>query len=688
MILHRIIFLAFSFAKAYDESYFESENLTYQQLAVDCIKDIVTRYLYPTRSMLTFLTSRNNISFQTSDIQNQILIELHNSAYWFLETIEIGEEQALFESAEIPLNISSDSTQGHSIHTKRNFVLEYKSSHVVLIVDSLEVFAKALVQLTNDVKSFSSSAKHLIYFSEFSDNSKEIAFSILKDLWINNIYKAVVVIPVDETETWNTYRLKGYEKSQYCGEKLVLDLLTVCKNEKITRITKVFIQHLPRRFNNCTTQVLSAKYPPYVTNETNGFEIKLINAVGKALDMNFEIIINNTLSWGTKDLDTNTWSGRLGMLINSTAIAFGSFQATEEFIKDFDVSVGYFHERLNWVVPAAEPIPNWLSTFVIFSVHLWIMCVAIYVMGALFLYLSSFYGEDRRKFRSFKYCSIAAIELLLGQGVRKTPNSILTRSIFMSILILNLILTASYQCFLIYHMTHTTYYSQIKTVEGILESDLTIAGSSRYKSFFNVSEDPLSMKIFDVYKITSPEYDTAYNWLKAVASTRKIATILGDFYVKYLIALDDPALVTKDNYVKVFIVPETIMFYPVRLIVKKGHPLLHRIDQILMRFQSAGLIKSWVRRASEKVKKAEALKGKYLATDSYMPIKIEKIQGAFMLLCFGYAASLVVFILELIFYKVKKQLEQRRVRIHARRRISPHATYFGWFSRKRLPYID
>lgn len=298
MFLPEIIILVFSFTKAYDELYFETENLTYQHLAVDCINDIVTRYLYPTRSMLTFISSRNNISFQTSDIQDQILIELHNSAHWFLETIEIGEEQALFESAEIPLNISSESTEGQPIHTKRNFVLEYKSSHVVLIVDSLEIFARALLRLTHDVRSFSSSAKHLIYFSEFYKNFEEIAFSILKDLWDNNIYKAVVLIPADEAETWNTYRLKGYEKSQYCGEKPVLDLLTVCKNGKITRITRVFIQHLPRRFKNCTTQVFSAQYPPFVMNETNGFEVKLIKAVGQVLDMNFDIKINNSITWG------------------------------------------------------------------------------------------------------------------------------------------------------------------------------------------------------------------------------------------------------------------------------------------------------------------------------------------------------------------------------------------------------
>lgn len=371
--------------------------------------------------------------------------------------------------------------------------------------------------------------------------------------------------------------------------------------------------------------------------------------------INFSLFIDNqTTSWGTKDPETNEWIGRLGYVLNNSAIGFGSVQYSPEIVKDFDFTMGYFYEHIVWVMPAAEAYPEWQCLFQIFTFNVWIACFFIYVAGTAALYLtSSRSNRERTVYKNFSNVTIIVWQIFIGNSTRAHPFSLSTRTVFCSVVLANLILAAVYQSSLMYPLTHTIYHEQIKTLQGILDSDLSICGLESYRDFFNITNDKTSLRIYNMYQNKS-ENDTAHFWLKTVNDNKRVATLLGEFYVKFLVAN-----ASAEEYRDVFISNENLMFYPVHIVLPKGFPLRDRINTLISRMIQGGLIEKWILLYTEKLKEFDTLE-KFVSEYNYkMPITIDKIQGAFVLLLIGCFSASIMLILEICLYRLMKGGKRR-----------------------------
>lgn len=634
-----------------------SQNLNakgprHKKSVTDCLQQISLVYFVPRKSLLTVVVSKN-LTSPAYEIQEHLLQQMNMQSHWFLEVVEGGSIPNV-DLSVVCINCSSEDRLNTRQLTEKQFSLEYKSKFILVITDTFDNFKIILGRITT-YKSFDLRAKVLVYISKVCSEYKNIINSVIDVLWTNKIFKFVVVIPQNNPLKLQAYSLKIYEKAKECGQNPSRKLIYTCSNGKLTNKYIFFNYDIPKNFQGCKLKAITVKYPPFVIDENKGFETKLIKELGRVMHINFVLYLDNrTTSWGTKNFENNIWSGRLGYVQNNSAIGFGSVQYSSEIVEDFDVTTGYFYEHIVWIVPAAEPYPEWQCLFQILTFKVWIAFGATYVIGTVALYLILLKEQQERfKYDLFLHVSTVSWQMLIGSSLLHQPSALLSRIIFCSIVIGNLILSTFYQSSLIYPLTHTVYYSQIETLQGILDSDLNIGGLGWYKNFFNVTHNTNAMKIYNMYKTYSLN-DTAHSWLKIVNDEKNTATPLGEFYVKYLVANS-----TSDEYSKVFILKEKLMFYPVHIVLPKGFPLRDRFDTIISRMVCGGLIHKWMTSYTQKLKQFEQLKKQSAEGHYNMPVSIHKIQGAFVLLMIGNSLATMAFLSEILVYKCKLKLSYK-----------------------------
>lgn len=614
----------------------------YQKSIVDCLYKISHRYFAPYRHLLTIILG-GNVTSPTYEIQQQILQYINIESHWFLEILKTGIERVNFESGDVYLNSSS---RDKKLAKKRNFVPEYKSKYVLIVTDCYQNFMEQLEHTTCS-KTFDLRAKVLVYIPTVSETSEGIVNDVTEALLLRRIFQFLVVISKNNPPKLYAYSINLYTKAAVCGQNPKTELMYVCEQERLTTKRYFFEYVIPRNFQNCKIAAITVKYPPFVIAENRGFETQLVRELGKAMHINFSLFIDNeTTSWGAKNPETNAWTGRLGYVQNNSAIGFGSVQYSSEVVEDFDFTTGYFYEHIVWVVPTAPAFPEWQCLFQIFTYHVWIACALLYTVSSIALYFTA--SRNRNEAAAYKNAfriTTVAWQIFIGNPARVHPLSTPTRAVFCSVVVANLIMAAIYQGSLIYPLTHTIYHKQIATLQDVLDSDLSIGGLKAYREFFNLTNDETSIRIFRMYK-NEPGIDTAHFWLKTV-NDKDIATLLGEFYVKYLVAN-----ATANEYSNVFISKENLMFYPVHIILPKGFPLRDRIDTLINRMIQGGLVDKWMTSYTEKLKEFDTL-AKFTSEYHYnMPISIEKIQGAFVLLMIGFFAASVVFVLELFLHGI------------------------------------
>lgn len=618
----------------------------YQNTVEDCMRQLLLRYFVPYRYLLAVVYSPN-LTSPTYEIEQHLLRDINIQSRWFLQMLQTNE------------NDNCSSQEKPSRQLREENLPRYKSKYVLIITDSFENFLVKLEHVVSS-KSFDLRAKVLVYISASDDIVKDVT----EALRMRKIYIFLVVIPTNNQPKLQAYCLNLYVKAKTCGDSPKTELVYACDKSKLITKKYIFDYGMPKDFHYCKIEAITVKYPPFVIDQKRGFETKLIRELGTAMKINFTLFLDNeTTSWGSQDHETKEWNGRLGYVLNKSAIGFGSVQYSAKILKDFDFTTGYFYEHIIWVVPSAEAFPQWQCLFQILTFKACLASIASYIVGTIVVYLVSFRREREAKvYKSILDVATIQWQVYTANSTRVLPLTFQTRIVFCSVVIATLILAAVYQSSLIYPLTHTIYYEQIKTLQGILDSGLAIGGLLSYKEFFNLTSDVTSMKIYNTYQNKSAN-DTAHYWLKAVNDDKHTATLLGEFYAKFLVAN-----ATAGEYRNVFITKENLMFYPVHIVLPKGFPLRDRIDTIINRMIQGGLVDKWMLSYTEKLKEFDTLK-MFMSEYKYkMPITIDKIQGAFVLLIIGYLFAAVVLVLEMFFYQFIAKKEKKNARKRSEKR--------------------
>lgn len=605
-----------------------------------CLKKTLKWHL-PRVDDLVRVIIENDTDFDAHILQNKILQTLNQMSQWTFEVVKLGGNVMEFDH----LSAKNSNLEG-------NVPVKY----ALIFTSTSTAFEEKLRTLLQGQRVYST-LQLVVCLLNIRDNYEETAKELLMTAWNLKFFDVAVMTPTHSPKEWQTYAIGYYGKAKKCLDNAVPKLSSHCENA-------TFHLHFSGAWNNklgCTVDAISLKYPPYVIDETNGFEVHLMKNLGERLNIKFNLLIeeDGADNWGIRNETDGSWSGRLGYVDREMAVGVGNLQDTPEYQKYFDFSHGYYYDSMVWVVPIAELAPQWMCIFMPYSFQIWLVCIVTFVTGGLFLYLS-YIKREKPNYRSLNSTLFISLELILGVSSKALPLTRLTRSFFLSIATFNIFLSSFYQSNLINVLTHPVYQHQIDTLEGILQSNLRIGGLKSYRQFFNVSEDKNAIRIFNMYQSRHRTNDTAYNWLKTVANERNIATIASSFYVKYIMASGDQAVV-ENGFPKVYILKEIIMFYQTKIVMPKGYPLMRRIDQVIDRMTDGGLIGRWANNATIKLAKYESRKNTIFFEGNGKVLTMDDLQGVFVLLLLGHCCGVVVFVIELMFHRFDGRRKLQRL---------------------------
>lgn len=587
-----------------------------------CLVQILKR-LDGSEKLFRVVLEKNSSNTSTGQLQNEVLTILANTLMWFVEIIEGGEEQSEFslKVGGVPV-----------------------VQRVLLLLGVLETFQDKVDLLLLDKHVSNGFKLVVLLLTETDQNYEEIAKDLLLLAQERKLFGTIIITQTNVSNEWYVYSERYTKRTKYCMDNIVPHNSLRCFNDNVTFISKSwnFKYEFP-----CTVDVVTHEYSPFVSNETSGFEIELLQTLGKYININFNMLIedNNESNWGELNKTDGTWSGRLGEVLDRSAIAIGNLRATPKLHPYFEFSDAYYYDRMVWVVPVAELAPRWMCIFMPFSYQLWLFLIAIFNAGGFLLWFS-YVRKESRAYSTLNRALFASFQIFLGGGTKRSPLTKVTRAVFISITFCGMFVCSVYQGSLIDVLTHPIYQHQITSLEEAIQSGLKIGGFQQYKDYFNDSND---MKIYNMFEIKTNS--NVCEWLERVAKERDTVTLAGELHVRYLMASGDEVVVTND-LPKIYILKNAILPLTTSILMPRGFPLKNRIDRGIANLITNGITSRLTKSAIKTLEKYESKKRAIFEGKQVLSLTLDNLQGAFVLLLLGYSFASITFLLELIIRRV------------------------------------
>lgn len=162
-----------------------------------------------------------------------------------------------------------------------------------------------------------------MYFTGVHRKPKRVATKVLTELYARKFYDAAVMISNNSYQEFNIYGLNIYTHTNVCYENPTLVHRDTCKIHGMSKNVRLFQRRAPSDFNGCIINVVAMRYQPYVINGTSGFEVSLLEEVGKILNVRFNMIVTEkAVDWGIR-YGKNNWSGPLGEVLQISGLGIG-----------------------------------------------------------------------------------------------------------------------------------------------------------------------------------------------------------------------------------------------------------------------------------------------------------------------------------------------------------------------------
>ncbi|KAG5865764.1 hypothetical protein JTB14_000532 [Gonioctena quinquepunctata] len=403
---------------------------------------------------------------------------------------------------------------------------------------------------------------------------------------------------------------------------------------------------------NCTVNVIARPYIPFVINDSYGFEIEILRSIGHMSNINFNITISNDMvdSWGCKINDS--WTGNLNLVYDEMYLGIGNIDIGMGNSTDFDFSQFYHIEPLIYVVPAAELVPKWRILTVIFTIEMWGICIVTMIIFSLTFCCSSLFFKKQAETTRMQSPFLSSFQVLIGQVVDQQPVQDVQRVFFISLSIFSIIISSLYTSSLIYYLKNPIKQHQISDPEELFDIfgniQYEVGGLLKYRMFYNLTNSPKLLKLLDVYQSISEGNETVEYWLQMVSIRNDFWTISSDFFVKYLLAIGSNSTTNPDGQPKVTPLNKPLLSYPVGIIMRRGHPLLERINSSIKQLLYGGFVSHFCRQYLNKIGEDNIIDN-LKNTAIFQALSLEHLQGAFAVLTSGYITGGVTLITECIF---------------------------------------
>lgn len=317
------------------------------------------------------------------------------------------------------------------------------------------------------------------------------------------------------------------------------------------------------------------------------------------------------------------------------------FSANGRFIVDYgtpdiEFTNTVMGDSICVVVPKSQQIPQWMVILKCFTLEVWLFILGVYVVVVM-IYYASRPTELKLLNLSTAYFEIFGIYIHQSRNLKRVRGQYL---LIGSLIIFSVIVWGIFQGSLTEEFGTISFYPDINSLEDLEKSTLTIKTSL---TVLDHDQTEL-MKKLSHRKIYSPE-----NALAAVAYGRDCATLERKIDAKLYINI----YYMKDDVPLVHVMDECVITFFVAYIVPRGSPYLPILNHFIEIFFESGLTKKWHKDIIDGM-----IMEKVLSITKHTEIQnafsLYDVQTCFFIWCLGILLATVVFICEVLYFKIIK----------------------------------
>ncbi|KXJ82457.1 hypothetical protein RP20_CCG013678 [Aedes albopictus] len=406
---------------------------------------------------------------------------------------------------------------------------------------------------------------------------------------------------------------------------------------------------IPKDYNNCPLKVSTPIWEPFVVgNETSiekGLEVLMIEAITARMKLTpvYKIIEPER---ATARITADNITGFYADLIKRrTDVMIGGLYENPISRKLLSSTIPYYQDDLTWCVPTARHAPKWLNVFIIFNIWTWLIAIVIVFFAAGIIYC--FNHVEKGYPENYTWMALQSLALSLSVYAHYWPKRFSVRLFLVGYMFYGIHWSAAYHSFLISVLTRPRFETQVATVETAIEQDFRFAGAENTLVFFD-RPDSISKHIASVYQ-TCPNMDDC---LARLHSERTVAVAISRAHSHNSKSIGEAEIFC-------FARTDNIQTYSVGMMVKKDFHLLPKINDLIRRISESGLLGKW-QVESDKIRIDEDLDeggggGDGGHGDGQIVLKVEHIEGAFILGAVGLGLATISFIVEVVYFKLKQK---------------------------------
>lgn len=412
----------------------------------------------------------------------------------------------------------------------------------------------------------------------------------------------------------------------------------------ITELSEdVFPEKLGSNLNNCDLRIVSAEIYPFNVDETdgnfqNGVETNIIKTFASKYNLTRTLIKTEPEFYWAGIVPGYGPMGALRFMYENLGdFAIAGIALNYDFLQYADASLPFFEDSLSWFVPipnfipSVEKIPRTISGN--YRVYLSITIVLITTVSGLLAHCKGTSKMDT-VFNSIRAYIFSPVIM---------PRNRILRLLIMFTYFFSMHVTIAFQAALIYLLANDVSEVPITDITQALDRNMKFYFYDYHRHLINQSGTGsfLTNTIMQKHLYNfdqSPDYSAfAFNKTGVFLGPKESTAFYLKSYFKVI-----------DQYGRSILTPlkEAFSSYLNVLLAVKGHPLLPLFERTCQQLNEAGIINWWmVRIASE---------GTVSVTKENVPLSIEDLIGAFILLGIFLLFSLITFVLELLMNKFFK----------------------------------
>ncbi|KFB38749.1 hypothetical protein ZHAS_00006149 [Anopheles sinensis] len=549
-------------------------------------------------------------------------------------------------------------------HWNASHVTEKAKNYLMLIGDSSELAAP--IHQLRRLPTWNPLAQVVVLFtSEMTPLVFEIEVrNVLQELFDNSVLNVNVMVQryntsVLEVWTWFPYESGG------CADNIdQIRLVDECEyvevepdEEANVRGSWMFRERhhfsdfgpkIPKYYNYCPLKISTSIWEPFVVgNESHiekGLEVLMLDTITARMRL---VPVYNVIeaSRATARITADNQTGLYADVIQRrTDLMIGGLYENPISRKLLSATIPYYQDDLTWCVPTARHAPKWLNVFIIFNIWTWLIAIFIIFAAAALIYRFNYVEGLYRE--NYTWVLLQSLAFSLSVYAHYWPRRVSIRFFLIGYMFYGLHWNAAYHSFLISVLTRPRYEMQIATVEQAIEAGFRFSGAESTLPHFD-KPDAISRHLAAVYRVC-PRMDECL----ALLRTERLQAVA----ISRAHSSNSRSIGEAEMYC--FPKTDNIYTYSVSMLAKKDFHLLPKVNDLIRRISESGLLGKW-QKESEKIRIDEGGEDDNVGADGQTILRLDHIEGAFLLGAVGLGLSLVAFVGELVYYWAKRKYRWR-----------------------------